>query len=270
MLLRKTLIDVQDGTGRRLEDMKGVINFNDVKFFYPTRKEAMVLKGFNLKVKPGQTVALVGPSGGGKSTVIQLLERFYDPIEGSVMIDGVDIKEFDLRWLRSQIGLVSQEPILFEGSIAENIRYGKIDATDEEVITAAKMANAHNFITTDLEGGYDCAVGERGAQLSGGQKQRVAIARAILKNPKVLLLDEATSALDTESEALVQDALDKLMVGRTTVVIAHRLTTVRNADVINVINKGQLLESGNHDQLVVSFKKILIQKTKLLMVLWIG
>ena len=249
---RKTLIDVQDGTGHRLEDVKGVINFNDVKFFYPTRKEAMVLKGFNFAVKPGQTVALVGPSGGGKSTVIQLLERFYDPVEGTVTIDGVEVKEFDLRWLRSQIGLVSQEPILFEGSIAENIRYGKVDATDEEVIEAAKMANAHNFITNDLEGGYDCAVGERGAQLSGGQKQRVAIARAILKNPKILLLDEATSALDTESEALVQDALDKLMVGRTTIVIAHRLTTVRNADVINVINKGQLLESGSHNELVVS------------------
>ncbi len=210
-----------------------------------------MLKGLSLEVQPGQTVALVGPSGGGKSTTVQLLERFYDPADGNITIDGVDLKEFDLRWLRSQIGLVSQEPILFGGTVAENIRYGKVNATDEEVIEAAKMANAHNFIVNDLDKGYDTDVGEKGAQLSGGQKQRIAIARAILKNPKILLLDEATSALDSESEGLVQDALDKLMIGRTTIVIAHRLTTIKNADVINVIAKGTLIESGTHSTLLV-------------------
>jgi ABC-type multidrug transport system fused ATPase/permease subunit len=249
---RKTEVDVNQGTGRKLDALKGVIKFNNVKFHYPSRKEARVLKGLSLEVQPGQTVALVGPSGGGKSTTVQLLERFYDPVEGDITIDGVDLKEFDLRWLRSQIGLVSQEPILFGGTVAENIRYGKINATDEEVISAAKMANAHTFIVNDLDKGYETDVGEKGAQLSGGQKQRIAIARAILKDPKILLLDEATSALDSESEGLVQDALDKLMVGRTTIVIAHRLTTIKNADVINVIAKGTLLESGTHSTLLAA------------------
>jgi ATP-binding cassette subfamily B (MDR/TAP) protein 1 len=259
-LCRKTEVDVNQGTGRKLDALKGVIKFNNVKFHYPSRKEARVLKGLSLEVQPGQTVALVGPSGGGKSTTVQLLERFYDPVEGDITIDGVDLKEFDLRWLRSQIGLVSQEPILFGGTVAENIRYGKNNATDEEVISAAKMANAHTFIVNDLDKGYETDVGEKGAQLSGGQKQRIAIARAILKDPKILLLDEATSALDSESEGLVQDALDKLMVGRTTIVIAHRLTTIKNADVINVIAKGTLLESGTHSTLLVRTLRLLPNK----------
>ena len=239
-----------------------MIKFTNVKFHYPSRKEALLLKGLSLGVQPGQTAALVGPSGGGKSTIVQLLQRFYDPVEGNITIDGVDLKDFDLRWLRSQIGLVSQEPILFEGTVAENIRYGKYNATEEEVIDAAKMANAHNFIVNDLDKGYDTTVGERGAQLSGGQKQRIAIARAILKNPKILLLDEATSALDSESEGLVQDALDKLMIGRTTVVIAHRLTTIRNSDVINVIAQGKLIESGMHLELLVSYNTIVQEVTE--------
>jgi ATP-binding cassette subfamily B (MDR/TAP) protein 1 len=250
ILNRKPEVNINQETGRKLDALRGVIKFNNVKFHYPSRKEALVLKGLSLEVQPGQTVALVGPSGGGKSTTVQLLERFYDPTEGNITIDDVDLKEFDLRWLRSQIGLVSQEPILFGGTIAENIRYGKINATEEKVINAAKMANAHNFIVNDLDKGYETDVGEKGAQLSGGQKQRIAIARAILKNPKILLLDEATSALDSESESLVQDALDQLMVGRTTIVIAHRLTTIKNADVINVIAKGALLESGTHSSLL--------------------
>ena len=189
------------------------------------RPQVPVFHHFSLSVPQGKTLALVGESGSGKSTVIGLIERFYDPQGGRVMIDGIDIRSMDLTWLRSQIGLVSQEPSLFDGTIGENILYGRPGATQQEVEAAARAANAHDFICR-LPEGYNTAIGERGMQLSGGQKQRVAIARAVLKNPKILLLDEATSALDAESERLVQDALEKLMVGRTTVVVAHRLSTV--------------------------------------------
>jgi ATP-binding cassette, subfamily B (MDR/TAP), member 1 len=197
-----------------------------------------------------QTVALVGESGSGKSTVISLLERFYDPNSGHVLLDGVDIKTFRLSWLRQQMGLVGQEPILFNESIRANIAYGKEDgATEDEIIAAANAANAHNFISS-LPNGYDTSVGERGTQLSGGQKQRIAIARAMLKNPKILLLDEATSALDAESERIVQEALDRVSLNRTTVVVAHRLTTIRGADTIAVIKNGVVAEKGRHDELM--------------------
>jgi len=197
-----------------------------------------------------QTVALVGESGSGKSTVISLLERFYDPNSGHVLLDGVDIKTFRLSWLRQQMGLVGQEPILFNESIRANIAYGKEDgATEDEIVAAANAANAHNFISS-LPNGYDTSVGERGTQLSGGQKQRIAIARAMLKNPKILLLDEATSALDAESERIVQEALDRVSLNRTTVVVAHRLTTIRGADTIAVIKNGVVAEKGRHDELM--------------------
>lgn len=197
-----------------------------------------------------QTVALVGESGSGKSTVISLIERFYDPDSGCVLLDNIDIKKVKISWLRQQMGLVSQEPILFNETIRANIAYGKLgDATEDEIIAATKAANAHNFIAA-LPNGYDTNVGERGVQLSGGQKQRIAIARAILKNPKILLLDEATSALDAESERVVQDALDSVMVNRTTVVVAHRLTTIKNADIIAVVKNGVIAEKGRHETLM--------------------
>jgi len=193
---------------------------------------------------------LVGESGSGKSTVISLLERFYNPNSGHVLLDGVDIKTFKLSWLRQQMGLVGQEPILFNESIRANIAHGKEGgATEDEIIAAAKAANAHNFISS-LPNGYDTSVGERGTQLSGGQKQRIAIARAMLKNPKILLLDEATSALDAESERIVQEALDRVSVNRTTVVVAHRLTTIRGADTIAVIKNGVVAEKGRHEVLM--------------------
>lgn len=197
----------------------------------------------------GKTVALVGQSGSGKSTVIALLERFYDPLSGEVLIDGTNIKELQLKWLRRQIGLVSQEPALFATSIKENILYGKDGASDEEIFAAAKSANAFNFVT-QLPQGFDTQVGERGVQMSGGQKQRIAIARALLKNPPVMLLDEATSALDAESEKVVQAALERAAEGRTTVVVAHRLSTIRNADLIAVIQYGKVVEMGTHEELM--------------------
>jgi len=197
-----------------------------------------------------QTVALVGESGSGKSTVISLLERFYDPDSGKILLDQVEIQSLKLSWLREQMGLVSQEPVLFNETIGSNIAYGKIGgATEEEIITAAKAANVHNFISS-LPQGYETSVGERGVQLSGGQKQRIAIARAILKDPKILLLDEATSALDAESERVVQDALDQVMVNRTTVVVAHLLTTIKDADMIAVVKNGVIAESGRHETLM--------------------
>jgi len=245
---RTPLINTNDG-GKVLTDMKGNIHLKHVNFTYPSRPEVPVLKDFSLKLKPGTVTALVGQSGSGKSTVVQLIERFYDPDSGTVKVDGCDIKDLDLYKLREQIGLVSQEPILFQGTIFSNILHGNASATKEQVIEAAKMANAHDFIMS-LSSGYDTQVGEKGTQMSGGQKQRIAIARAVLKNPKVLLLDEATSALDTESEKLVQDALERLMKDRTSIVIAHRLTTIRDADKICVLSKGQLKEVGTHQELL--------------------
>ncbi|KAJ3702398.1 hypothetical protein LUZ61_006103 [Rhynchospora tenuis] len=197
-----------------------------------------------------KTVALVGESGSGKSTVIALLERFYDPDSGTILLDGIEITRVNVSWLRKQMGLVSQEPVLFDDTIRANISYGKEgEVTEEELIAVAKVSNAHQFISS-LPRGYDTFVGERGIHLSGGQKQRVAIARAILKNPKILLLDEATSALDAESEYVVQEALDRVMVGRTTIVVAHRLSTIKGADIIAVLKNGQIVEKGRHDMLM--------------------
>uniref|UniRef100_A0A453FYH2 ABC transporter domain-containing protein n=1 Tax=Aegilops tauschii subsp. strangulata TaxID=200361 RepID=A0A453FYH2_AEGTS len=204
----------------------------------------------NLVTLSLQTAALVGESGSGKSTAIALLERFYDPSSGRILLDGVELPTLKVSWLRLQIGLVAQEPVLFNDTIRANIAYGKQgEASEEEIVAAAEAANAHQFIS-GLPDGYNTVVGERGIQLSGGQKQRVAIARAVVKDPKVLLLDEATSALDAESERVVQEALDRVMVGRTTVVVAHRLSTVRGADIISVVKNGMIVEKGRHEELM--------------------
>nr|XP_032519933.1 mitochondrial potassium channel ATP-binding subunit-like [Danaus plexippus plexippus] len=243
---------VMDTSGKRTikyHEFHGDIEFKDVTFSYPTRPEAVILRNFNLKIPAGKTVAIVGTSGNGKSTIAALLERFYDVTQGSVTIDGVDVKEMDPRWLRGRaLGLISQEPVLFATNVMENIRYGRPQASDDEVYQAAKTANADGFIR-NFPDGYNTMVGERGMALSGGQKQRIAIARAVLKNPPVMILDEATSALDGASEQIVQAALERASVGRTVLVIAHRLSTVRSADVIVVLNKGQIVEMGTHDQL---------------------
>ncbi|XP_043397021.1 ATP-dependent translocase ABCB1 isoform X2 [Chelonia mydas] len=251
LLDQKPLIDSYSEEGTKLSQFDGNIEFRDIHFVYPTRPEAQVLQGFSLKVNKGQTLALVGSSGCGKSTSIQLLERFYDPIAGQVFADGFDTKYLHLQWLRSKLGIVSQEPILFDCSIAENIQYGDNSrvVSQEEIEEAAKAANIHTFIE-NLPEKYNTQVGDKGAQLSGGQKQRIAIARALVRNPAVLLLDEATSALDTESEKIVQKALDDARKGRTCIIIAHRLTTVQNADVIAVIHNGKVVEQGTHSQLL--------------------
>ena len=208
-----------------------------------------MLSNVSFEVKPGEMIAFVGPSGAGKSTVASLLPRFYDVTTGSITIDGEDIRKVTLNSLREQVGIVPQETVLFNGSVYDNILYGRLDATREEVEAAAKAANAHDFIM-QLPNGYETMLGDRGMNISGGQRQRISIARAILKNPQILILDEATSALDTESERVVQEALDRLMVGRTSFVIAHRLSTIKNADKIMVLEKGQLIEQGNHDELM--------------------
>nr|XP_022903313.1 ATP-binding cassette sub-family B member 8, mitochondrial [Onthophagus taurus]XP_022903314.1 ATP-binding cassette sub-family B member 8, mitochondrial [Onthophagus taurus]XP_022903315.1 ATP-binding cassette sub-family B member 8, mitochondrial [Onthophagus taurus] len=232
------------------QSLKGEIEFKNVTFVYPSRPEQIILNKFNLKIRPGSTVALVGASGSGKSTVVALIERFYDVNSGSISIDGINIKNLDPSWLRQNtLGLISQEPILFGTTILENIRYGKPGATDDEVKEAAKLANAHNFITS-FPKGYETMVGERGATLSGGQKQRVAIARALLKNPSILVLDEATSALDAESEKIVQSALENASKGRTVLVVAHRLSTIKNADLIVVLSNGHIIEMGTHEELL--------------------
>lgn len=249
VIRRTPKIDSESNKGEVLESISGEVKFRGVEFAYPSRPDNPIFRDFNLNVPAGRTVALVGGSGSGKSTVIALLERFYDPAGGEILLDGVDIRRLRLKWLRSQMGLVSQEPALFATSIKENILFGKEDATMDEVVAAAKASNAHNFIS-QLPERYGTQVGERGIQMSGGQKQRIAIARAVLKSPKILLLDEATSALDSESERLVQEALDLASVGRTTIVIAHRLSTIRNADVIAVVKDGQVMETGSHDDLI--------------------
>ncbi|KAF3967837.1 hypothetical protein CMV_008211 [Castanea mollissima] len=246
---RKPNIDAYDTNGLILEDIRGEIELKDVYFRYPARPEVQIFSGFSLHVPSGTTAALVGQSGSGKSTVISLVERFYDPEAGEVLIDGVNLKQLQLKWIREKIGLVSQEPILFATTIKENIAYGKENATQEEIRTAIELANAAKFID-ELPNGLDTMAGEHGTQLSGGQKQRIAIARAILKNPKILLLDEATSALDAESERIVQDALVNIMSNRTTVVVAHRLTTIRNADIIAVVQEGKIVERGTHEELI--------------------
>lgn len=230
-----------------LPKVKGDVRFNDVSFAYNENEE--VLSHVSFEVKPGEMIAFVGPSGAGKSTVASLLPRFYDATNGSITIDGQDIRKVTLDSLREQVGIVPQETVLFNGSVYDNILYGRLDATREEVEAAAKAANAHDFIM-QLPNGYETMLGDRGMNISGGQRQRISIARAILKNPQILILDEATSALDTESERVVQEALDRLMVGRTSFVIAHRLSTIKNADKIMVLEKGQLIEQGNHDELM--------------------
>ncbi|XP_035174709.1 ATP-binding cassette sub-family B member 5 isoform X1 [Oxyura jamaicensis] len=251
LLDRKPQIDSYSEEGEKLNNFEGNIEFRNINFVYPTRPEVQVLQGLTVKVNKGQTLALVGSSGCGKSTSIQLLERFYDPAEGQVLADGFDTKSLHLQWLRSKLGLVSQEPILFDCSIAENIQYGDNSrvVSQEEIEAAAKAANIHAFIEK-LPEKYNTRVGEKGTQLSGGQKQRIAIARALVRNPAILLLDEATSALDTESEKIVQKALDNARQGRTCIIIAHRLTTIQNADIIAVIQNGRVVEQGTHSQLL--------------------
>jgi ATP-binding cassette subfamily B (MDR/TAP) protein 1 len=249
MISRKPLVD-RNTDGAILCQVRGQIQLQNVWFSYPSRKDIPVFQNFCLTIPAGKMAAIVGGSGSGKSTVVSLIERFYDPCSGEVLLDGFNIKNLELQWLREQIGLVNQEPALFATSILENILYGKDCATMEEIQEAAKAANAHAFIA-GLPDGYDTQVGERGVQLSGGQKQRVAIARAMLRNPSILLLDEATSALDSGSEQIVQEALNKVMVGRTTVIIAHRLSTIQNAHMIAVVQHGVVVETGTHEELIV-------------------
>ncbi|CAL5197136.1 unnamed protein product [Lathyrus oleraceus] len=240
---------VSSKTGRKLRKIDGHIQFINVCFSYPSRPDVVIFNNLCHEIPSGQILALVGGSGSGKSTIISLIERFYEPISGQILLDRNDIRELDLKWLRHQIGLVNQEPALFATTIRENILYGKNDATPEELNRALELSDAHSFIN-NLPDGLDTQVGERGIQLSGGQKQRIAISRAIVKNPSILLLDEATSALDAESEKSVQEALDRVMIGRTTVIVAHRLSTIRNADMIAVVKEGSIVETGNHEELI--------------------
>ncbi|GEP42708.1 ABC transporter ATP-binding protein [Brevifollis gellanilyticus] len=233
----------------QMRRFKGEIQVRDVSFAYPTRPDAVVLREFGFKAEAGQRIALVGPSGSGKTTTVSLLFRFYKPTSGSIQIDGQETKDMPLTLLRKNLALVPQEVLLFGGSIRENIAYGRPGASEAEIVEAAKKANAHMFIEK-LPEGYDTLVGERGTQLSGGQRQRIAIARAILADPAILILDEATSSLDAESERLVQDALDKLMENRTSIIIAHRLSTVRRCDQILVLSGGTIVERGTHDELL--------------------
>ncbi|TDW51426.1 ABC transporter fused permease/ATP-binding protein [Flavobacterium sp. 270] len=231
------------------EKIKGNVSFNNVAFSYPSRKEVEVLKNVNFTAEFGQKIAIVGPSGAGKSTISSLLLRFYDITSGEITVDGKNIYEYDLENLRGNMSIVPQDVILFGGTIKENIAYGKPDATDEEIILAAKQANAFNFVEGFPEK-FETLVGERGVKLSGGQRQRIAIARALLKNPSILILDEATSSLDSESEKLVQEALEVLMEGRTSIIIAHRLSTIRSADKILVLDNGKITEEGTHQELI--------------------
>ena len=236
---------------KALPQIEGSVEFKDVSFAYD--KGEPVLNSVSFKAEPGEVIAIVGPSGAGKSTIANLLPRFYDTTSGSISIDGNNIAEVKVASLREQVGIVPQETVLFNGSLYDNILYGRLEATREEVEAAAKAANAHNFIM-EFPNGYETMLGDRGLNLSGGQRQRIAIARAILKNPRVLVLDEATSALDTESERIVQEALDRLMVGRTSFVIAHRLSTIKNADKILVLQRGRIVETGTHDELMANNK----------------
>ena len=247
--LMEAEIDIFDEEGAvPLENVKGEITFRNVSFEYPD-DHTPVLSQINLKIKPGEKVALVGPSGGGKTTLCSLIPRFYDPTEGEILLDGQNIKNVTLKSLRSNIGVVQQDIYLFSGTVYENIAYGKTDATKEEVIQAAKMAGAHEFIM-ELKVGYDTYVGERGVKLSGGQKQRISIARVMVRSPKLVILDEATASLDNESEHLVAESLDKLAAGRTTITIAHRLTTIHGADRILVLSGNHIVEEGNHETLM--------------------
>lgn len=229
--------------------IEGNIAFDNVNFHYPSRPEIEVLKGVSFEAQTGQKIAIVGPSGSGKSTMASLILQFYHPQDGTIQFDYKPSNEYSLTDIRNQVAIVPQDVMLFGGTIEENIAYGKLSASKEEIIIAAQRANAHQFITSFPEG-YETVVGERGVKLSGGQRQRIAIARALLKNPSILILDEATSSLDSESERLVQDALEELMKNRTSIIIAHRLSTIREADKIIVLEKGKLIESGNHEELI--------------------
>ncbi|CAN6271739.1 unnamed protein product [Urochloa humidicola] len=249
ILDRETEINPDNINGYKPEKLLGEVDIKGVYFAYPSRPDVMIFKGFSLSIQPGMSTALVGQSGSSKSTIIGLIERFYEPLRGAIEVDGRDIKAYKLRALRRHIGLVSQEPTLFAGTIRENIVYGTEIANEAEIKNAACSANAHDFIS-NLKDGYNTWCGERGVQLSGGQKQRIAIARAILKNPAILLLDEATSALDSQSEMVVQEALDRVLVGRTSVVVAHRLSTIQNCDLITVLEKGIVVECGTHASLM--------------------
>jgi ABC-type multidrug transport system fused ATPase/permease subunit len=249
----KELIDskyVEIWNGKRREDrLRGDIVYENVSFFYPSAPDKMVIKDLNLTIKPGEHVAFVGPSGSGKSTLANLLLGLYAPTSGRILIDGVPQSEWDMRWVRRQLAVVMQESILLSGSVGENIRFAKPDATEAEIRAAAKMANAEEFILKMPEG-FKTPVGERGVSLSGGQRQRIAIARSVLRNPPVLILDEATSALDYESERLIQEALERLSKGRTVITIAHRLSTIKNADRIIVLHNGLIVEQGSYRELV--------------------
>lgn len=247
----KPTIDTWSSDGASLESVEGTVEFRDVHFRYPTRPEQPVLRGLNLTVKPGQYIALVGASGCGKSTTIALLERFYDPLAGGIFVDGKEISSLNVNEYRSFIALVSQEPTLYQGTIRENVLLGadREDVPDSEVEFACREANIYEFIMS-LPDGFNTVVGSKGSMLSGGQKQRVAIARALLRDPKILLLDEATSALDSESEHVVQAALDKAAKGRTTIAVAHRLSTIQKADIIYVFDQGVIVESGGHNELM--------------------
>ena len=248
---RKPSIDFWSNDGERVTAVEGTVEFRDVHFRYPTRPEQPVLRGLNLSVKPGQYIALVGASGCGKSTTIALLERFYDPLVGGIYVDGKEISSLNVNDYRSFIALVSQEPTLYQGTIRENVLLGadREDVPDSEIEFACREANIYDFIMS-LPDGFSTVVGSKGSMLSGGQKQRIAIARALLRDPKILLLDEATSALDSESEHVVQAALDKAANGRTTIAVAHRLSTIQKADVIYVFDQGRIVESGDHNELM--------------------
>ncbi|XP_025929183.1 ATP-binding cassette sub-family B member 10, mitochondrial isoform X2 [Apteryx rowi] len=256
-------ISIGEGIILGKDTFRGALEFKDIEFAYPTRPETSIFKDFSLSIPAGSVMALVGPSGTGKSTIVSLLLRLYDPVSGTITVDGFDIRQLNPLWFRTKIGTVSQEPILFSCSIAENIAYGAEDpstVTAEEIQKVAEIANAASFIK-DFPKGFDTVVGEKGILLSGGQKQRIAIARALLKNPKILLLDEATSALDAENEYLVQEALDRLMEGRTVLIIAHRLSTIQNADLVAVLGQGKIIECGKHEELLANphglFRKLM-------------
>jgi subfamily B ATP-binding cassette protein MsbA len=254
----KTPVTVDDNPhGKILDTFREAIEFRNVRFAY---EDAVILDDVNLRIEKGKTIALVGSSGAGKSTLADLVPRFHDVTSGEVLIDGINIKEYSLHSVRSQMSIVTQEPILFNDTIANNIRLGKEDATEEDIMQAAKVANAHSFIIHKEEG-YHTFIGDRGSKLSGGERQRLTIARALVKNPPILILDEATSSLDTESERLVQDAINNMMQNRTSIVIAHRLSTIRHADEIIVLQKGKIVERGNHEQLIsrMGFYKKLVE-----------
>ena len=252
VLDRVSKIDwTKDGEGERPSAVLGDIEFNNVSFSYPSRLEVPVLKNFSLRVQRGQSLALVGQSGSGKSTIVQLLERFYDPDAGVITLDGRDVRALNVAWVRAQMGLVSQEPVLMDASIADNVRMGLPGATTEQIVEACKAANAHDFISR-LPDAYETNCGPKGGRMSGGQKQRIAIARAIIKQPPILLLDEATSALDEESQQIVQQALEAVSEGRTTIIVAHRYSTIKNVDVVGVLERGVLVETGTFDELAAA------------------